>query len=122
MPLAYVLDEHLRGALWRAISQWNARGIDPVDVVRVGDPPDLPLGTLDPDLLAWAEHAGRILVSRDRNTLVAHLGDHLRAGARSPGIFLIRPGGTLSQVLAMLVLAALSSDPADWRDAVTYIP
>jgi hypothetical protein len=63
MPLAFVLDEHLRGSLWRALQRWNLLGVDVLDVVRVGDPPDLPLGTSDPDLLAWAEREGRILVS-----------------------------------------------------------
>src|SRR5438034_99620 len=43
-----------------ALCQHNAVGINPVDVTRVGDPPGLPLGTLDPDLLLWAELHGRV--------------------------------------------------------------
>jgi hypothetical protein len=42
--IRFVLDEHLRGPLWRAGQRHNARAEDPIDVVRVGDPPDLPLG------------------------------------------------------------------------------
>jgi hypothetical protein len=50
MPLRFVLDEHLRGGgLWWIIRQHNTHGIDPLDVVRVGDPPDLPRVTLDPE-------------------------------------------------------------------------
>jgi hypothetical protein len=62
-PLRYLLDENLRGRLWQAIGVHNQTGAYPIDVVRVGDPPDLPLGSLDPDILLWAEREGRILVS-----------------------------------------------------------
>jgi hypothetical protein len=64
MALTYVLDEHLRGALWHALRQHNAGGVNVVDVDRVGDPPDLPLGTTDPDLLLWAEREGRVVVTQ----------------------------------------------------------
>ena len=56
MALRYLLDEHLRGGgLWQAIRQHNASGVDVLDVVRVGDPPDLPLGTGDPDVLTLVD-------------------------------------------------------------------
>lgn len=56
MPLLYLLDEHLRGGgLWQAIQQHNTVGLYPIDVVRVGDPQDLPHGTPDSVLLLWAE-------------------------------------------------------------------
>jgi hypothetical protein len=44
MPLPYLLDEDLRGLLWRYIVKYNARGVDLIDIVRVGDFDDLPLG------------------------------------------------------------------------------
>jgi hypothetical protein len=42
MKLRYVLDEHLRGPLWRAIGRHNSAGVYPLDVLRVGDLADLP--------------------------------------------------------------------------------
>jgi hypothetical protein len=120
--LAYVLDEHLRGHLWRAIQQWNAIGAQPLDVVRVGDTLDLPLGTLDPELLAWAEREGRLLVTLDKKTMIGHLRDHLDAGNHSPGVFIIRPGASVPDVREFLVLAAYASDPLDWRDFCRFIP
>jgi hypothetical protein len=90
MALGYPLDEHLRGVLWRAIQRHNAQGVNVLDVVRVGDPADLPLGSADPALLLWAEQHGRILISRDERTLPAHLATHLQAGHHSPGIFILR--------------------------------
>ncbi len=122
MALRFLLDEHFRGDLWRAILHHNARSMVPIDAVRVGDPPDLPLSTPDADILAWAEHAGRLLVSRDRRTMIAELAEHLRAGHGSPGLFLVRPRSRLADVLAFLVEAAQAGDDDQWRDQATFIP
>lgn len=73
MPLTYVLDEHLRRLLWRAIQHHNAAGQFAIDVVQVGDPVDLPLGSTDPAILLWAEKEDRVVVSRDYNTMPNHL-------------------------------------------------
>src|SRR5262249_14600653 len=122
MNLRYLLGEHLRGPPWRAIQWHNRLGEFPLDVVRVGDPPDLPLGTPDPDTLGWAEGAGRILVSRDRETLASHLAAHLSAGRHSPGIFLIRRHVSLPELVSFLVEAAYASEAVEWADRLAYIP
>src|SRR5947209_20370657 len=109
MPLGYVLDEHLRGLLWPAILQHNRTSPHLIDATRVGDPPDLPLGSPDPDILLWAERNGRILVSLDRKTLAVHLAAHLAAGHHSPGVFLIRPGVSLKDVTDFLYIASGAS-------------
>lgn len=123
MALRFLLDEHLRGGrLWQAILHHNALGQDPLEVIRVGDTPDLPVGTADPDILLWAEREGRILVSRDKTTLPAILRLHLQAGHHCPGVFLIRSGSTVPQVLVFLVLAAYAGFATDFQDAVIHIP
>jgi hypothetical protein len=123
MPLRFVLDEHLRGGgLWQAIQQHNASGGYPLDVVRVGDPADLPLGTLDPDLLLWAEREGRIVLTFDYGTMPGHFVHHLRIGRRSPGIVLILRHRSLSDVLASLELAASCGNPIDFQDQINYFP
>jgi hypothetical protein len=123
MPLRYLLDEHLRGGgLWQAIQQHNALGLYPLDAVRVGDPPDLPLGTRDPDILLWAEREGRILLSRDKGSLPQHLAQHLQAGHHSPGIFILRPGATIRELLAALALVAHAGNPIDYQDQMIYVP
>jgi hypothetical protein len=40
-----------------------------IDLVRVQD--ELAEGTPDPDVLAWAAAEGRVLISNDRNTMIA---------------------------------------------------
>lgn len=120
--LGFVLDENLRGRLWQAIQRHNARGIDTVDVVRVGDLTGLPLKSVDPDILDWAEREGRILISKDRKTLGRHLADHLAKGHHSPGIFLIRRRSKLPPIVAFLALVAYTSNASEWQDSIEHIP
>src|SRR5690242_1242917 len=112
MPLSYLLDEHLRkGILWRAIQQHNVAGVFAIDVVQVGDPVDLPLGSTDPSILLWSEREGRIIVSLDRNTMPSYLAVHLRSGHHCAGLFIVDPQATTQQIVDYLVLAAFTTDP-----------
>lgn len=122
MPLRYVLDEHLRGILWKAIQRHNTGGNNLLDAVCVGDLVDLPLGTKDPDLLVWAEREGRVVATRDWQTMPGHLAVHLVAGLHSPGILILRPGQTRPQLVFHLALAAYIYDPVEVRDQVLYLP
>src|SRR4051794_37138029 len=122
MALRYVLDENLRGPFWRGVRQECARATPPVEVTRVGDPPDLPLGTTDPDVLAWAERAGRVLVTLDGKTMPTFHSAHLATGRHSAGVLVIRPGQSRRAVLAFLIDWAQQFDPADMRDVVMHIP
>ena len=121
MPLRYLLDEHLRGPLWRSIKRHNASGGPPLDAVRVGDIPDVPLGAGDPEILTWAAREQRILVTSDKSTMAMHLSNFLAAGRHSPGLFMVSPKMSLHDVLAYLVLAAYASDPAEWSDRIQYL-
>jgi len=122
MALRYVLDENLWRPLWTAVLRHNIRGLDPLDAIPVGVPPDLPLGSFDQDIIAWAEREDRILVSFDRSSLPVSLADHLHAGYHSPGIFLVRPAASVPEVLDFLVLADQASEPWEWRDRCQFIP
>jgi hypothetical protein len=122
MPIAFVLDEQLRGPLWPAILLHNHTSPHLIDATRVGDPSDLPLGTQDPDILLWAERERRIVVSFDRKTMPGHLAAHLASGHRSPGVFLIRRRASLSDVVDYLALATVASDADDWKDLYHFIP
>lgn len=123
MPLRFVLDEHLRGGgLWQAVRRHNLLGIYLIEMTRVGDPPDLPLGSTDPDILLWAAKEARILVSKDRTTMPGLLAQHLQSGRHSPGVLVIRPRSSIPAVLDFLKAAAHASKPEDWENQVRYIP
>lgn len=122
MALGFVLDENQRGLLWRAVVRHNQLGLDPIDVVRVGDSPDLALGASDSEILTWCEREGRILVSFDKSTLATQLAAHLQRGGHSPGIFMLRRGSRLSQVVEHLALVAHASEDWEWADRIEFIP
>ena len=122
MPLAFLLDEHLRGELWNAIVRRNAAGGAPLDVVRVGDPQDLPLGSSDPQILLWAERESRIVLSKDYHTMPAHLQSHLDNGHHSPGVVLVPRQFNVRAVLETLELIAFVATADEFADAVSYIP
>lgn len=122
MPLRYLLDENQRGVLRQVIQRHNARGIDLLDVVCVGDIDELPLGVNDPTILNWAEQEQRILITFDKSTMPVYLANHLAEGRHSPGIFMLSRDSRPPEVLEFLVLAAFASDPEEWRDTIRYIP
>jgi hypothetical protein len=117
-----LLDEHLRGILSDAIWDHNAKpGADPIIFTRVGDPPDLPLGSLDPAILRWAEREGYMVVSCDRKTMVSHFQDHLAAGGHLPGLLLLPGRFSLPEAVEYLDLIAYASDPSEWYDCCKFI-
>jgi hypothetical protein len=120
--LRFLLDEHLRGPLWTAILRHNAQGGLPIDAIRVGDPPDLPLGTDDGAILLWAEREGRILLTEDVHTMPGHLAAHVQAGHHSPGVFIISVGCSIGQLVSCLELVVHAGDPAEYADTITYVP
>jgi hypothetical protein len=123
MPIAFVLDENLRGKpLWHAIRRHNLGGAARIDATRVGDPADLPLGSPDSDILEWAGRTNRIIVSADAATFAAELAAVLCRGRTSPGLFVIRPSATVAAVVSWLELVVVDNKPGQWCDKLIYIP
>jgi hypothetical protein len=123
MPIAFVLDENLRGKpLWHAIRHHNLGAVQRIDATRVGDPADLPFGSADSEILEWAVREDRIILTEDAATFPAALAAHLRRGLTSPGLFVIRPSATVAAVLSWLELVANDGQPGQWHDKVIYIP
>ena len=120
--IAFVLDEHYRGKVARILrSPTRSTGLD-IDIVCVGDVPDLPRGTPDEDLLIWAEREGRVVVCRDRATMPGHFHAHLAAGRHSPGVFCVRPKTTVAKLHVELELIVIAGDADDFIDRLDYIP
>jgi hypothetical protein len=114
-------DEQLRGVLGRVVRRHNLIGIHPLDLVFVGDPPDLPLGSPDSEILIWATKADRMLVSADKKTMPGHLKDHLDAGNHSPGVLIVRLQNRVADVVEFLVAVAYASRSDEWVDTWQYI-
>jgi Domain of unknown function (DUF5615) len=120
--LRFLLDEHLRGPLWTAIARHNALGGLPIDAARVGDTPDLPLGSDDPIILLWAERENRILLTEDVHTMPGHLAQHIQSGHHSSGVFVISASYSIKEIVEHLELVAHAGESGDYVDTITYVP
>ena len=122
MPLAFLLDENVPSRIWRAIQRHNEDTTDTLDAVCIGHVRDLPFSSDDAAILRWTERQGRILITEDKSSMSAHLATHLDEGNHCPGVFLVRPGIRVAELLEFLVLVAYASESPEWRDRITYIP
>ena len=118
MKPRYLLDEHINPAIQRQL-----RRLDPsIDVLLVGDNTAPAKGTLDPDLLLWAEANAFIIVSRDLSTLPDHIAAHMAAGRHTKGVLWLRRKAVLSDVIETLYLIWSTSDADEYSDASLFIP
>jgi hypothetical protein len=121
--VAFLLDEDIRDhRLWRACQQHVTSAGHRLDVTRVGDPPSLPRGTPDPLVLAWAEANARIVVTKDWHSMPVHFANHLAAGHRSSGLFVIRRQANIQAIISFLSLATDDNNPASWQDRLEWLP
>jgi Domain of unknown function (DUF5615) len=79
-------------------------------------------GVRDPEILERAAQEGRILVSHDRQTMLAHFRARLEAEKSSPGLFVVSQGVPLQSVVSAIILVWAASEPSDWRDQVHHLP
>jgi predicted nuclease of predicted toxin-antitoxin system len=76
----------------------------------------------DPELLDRAAAEGRVLVSHDRRTMIAHFRAHLAAGKSAPGLLIVSQGALIGEAVEALVYVWALSNPADLRDQAYYLP
>jgi hypothetical protein len=119
----FLLDEHLRGKVANFIRRRNATGLGVhLEIVVLGEPPDLPRGTLDPQILLWTEREGSLFVTYDKRSLPGHLSDHLDGGHHLPGILCIRRPLSAPRIAGELEIIELAGQPEDFVDNITYLP
>jgi len=117
-PPRFLLDEHVPQAIQSQLLRLEAE----IDVLVVGQPLAPPKGTSDPDILAWIEETGYILVTGNRRTIPEHVRTHYAAGCRIPGILLLRRGVGLGEVIEQLYLLWAASDAEEYVDRILYLP
>lgn len=117
-PLRFLLDEHVPRAIQSQLLRLDAD----IDVLAVGQPSAPPRGTSDPDILAWIEKTGYVLVTANRRTIPEHTRAHYAAGRRIPGILLLRHGTSIGEVIEQLYLLWVASDAEEYVDKILYLP
>lgn len=76
----------------------------------------------DPQLLTWAEQAGRIIVTHDRTTMPAHAGEMISHGKNIAGLFVVPRRVPLHHVLDDLELMITCSENYEWINVLRYLP
>jgi hypothetical protein len=124
MPLSLILDENQRSAaLWREIQTHNHRESEQaLEVIRVGDLLGPELGILDPDLLRWSIENGRTVVTQDVNTLIGEHSRFVSDRIETPGLFVVRRGFSVVEIVRALVLCSYCLSPAEVASQTLYIP
>lgn len=114
--LRLLTDENVHKDIVRGLR----RQLPELDVVRVQD---AGLGnTDDPIILEWAAQAERILITRDRKTMISFAYGRVRAGKPMPGVFVLKSAMSIGQAISEILLIAECSLPDEWRDRVEFLP
>lgn len=119
--ISFLLDEHMPGYVGDAMIELEPS----VDVVQVGvDPATPPKGTLDTDVLKYAEANGLALVTFDKNTMIDDMYGHLEAGGHTWGVFLFPNGNQLSAgvIADSLIFIWAATEAEEWIDKLEYLP
>lgn len=78
-------------------------------------------GVPDPEVLAFATHQNRILVTSDFRTMPGHFGDFLENNGHCAGVFLVKQRAPLAEVIEELLLMWASSDAGEWENRIVEI-
>ena len=94
-------------------------------VHHVGESPDFPPeGTLDPQILIFAEVTWMAVVTFDKRTMRDHAIAHIESGRHTWGVFVFPKGHDLSPGRIAEELEAVwgASEAEEWMDQVVYLP
>jgi hypothetical protein len=114
----FLFDENVEAFLVSAV--WRIR--PGLAIRRLGDPGVPPLGSPDRAILEFCSRQGYLLFTRDRSTIPAEVAAVLESGLHLPGVFILAPRSTASELVADLVLLDDLYVEVDWEDTLTYLP
>jgi hypothetical protein len=106
--LRFLADEDFDNDIVRGM----LRRLPNLDIVRAQD---VGLsGAVDPIVLEWAAHEGRVLLTHDVSTMTAHAYARATNDLPMPGVFAVSQLAPISQVIEDLILLAGCSLPGEW--------
>ena len=97
------------------------RRLPEIDLVRLHDA--LPEGTSDPKVLAWAAAENRIVITNDRNTMVAFAYQRVAAGEPMPGLIAMTTEQSIGSAIDDILLLAEYMPEEEIRNrVVVFLP
>jgi hypothetical protein len=109
-------DEDFDGDIVRGLR----RRLPELDLVRVQDAGLSSAG--DPDVLEWAAHERRVLLTHDFDTLIGYAWDRVRARLPMWGIVAVPQSVSTGVAIDALELFAVVSLDDEWLDQVLFMP
>jgi hypothetical protein len=73
-------------------------------------------------ILEWAATQGRVLISRDRKTLVGKAYERVKAGLPLPGVIVFRHRMNIGQAIEEILMVAMCSSVEEIKDRVIFLP
>ena len=114
--LRLLSDENIHGDLVRGLR----RKFPDVEIVRVQE---IGLqGADDPVILEHAALDDRIVITRDRNSMIGFAYERVIAGQPMPGVFVLREDLTIGQAINAIQVVAACSEQYEWKDRVEFLP
>lgn len=116
--ICFLLDENVPLIIQALLEQRDPE----IRVYAIGDGIAPPKGTPDPDILAWVEAHGCMLVTNNRATMPVHLRAHLARGRHVRGIVQLPRRMNIRATVDDLWLIWGASLPHEFRDQIVYLP
>lgn len=114
--MRFVADENFNNDLLRALLRRKPE----LDIVRAQDTEIS--GAADPELLAWAAKAGRILLTHDVRTIPGYANARVRAGLVMSGVVEVDDERGIGAVLEDLLILIEASRDDEWEGQVKFVP
>jgi hypothetical protein len=114
--LRFLSDENFNNHIIHAL----AAAVPTVDIARVQEVGLL--GADDPEVLAWAADAGRLLLTHDVSTMTDYAYDRVREGLAMPGVVEVPETLPIGRAIDDLILLAECSRENEWDLQVVFLP
>ncbi len=110
-------DADVNGGIIRGLR----RRLPEIDLVRAQD--ELPEGTPDVAVLAWAVTENRVLTTNDRNTMIGFAYQRVAAGVSVPGLLVTTNEQSSGSAIDDILLVAENMPAEEIRDqVVVFLP
>ena len=96
-PPRFLLDENLSPEIVLGVRRRDGS----VDIVHVGESGAPGRGTLDPEVLLYCERERRALITNNRKSMLGHLVDFAADGRHHWGIFQVRDGVAVGDLISV---------------------
>lgn len=115
MRLRFQADEDLNETIVFAIRR-REPGLDFQTALQAGLK-----GLKDPQVLALATQANRILVTHDERTMPRHFAEFIQT-ATSPGVLLVPQQLPVAMVVEEIILPWSATEPSEWTNRIVWLP